>query len=196
MNIKSVSTIVLSSAMILGFCQCKQQNAANDDAQQEAAPVAVSGLKIAVIDVDSLLANYAFYQDLAEEIFRKQENYSLVLTEEKNKIEQDIKDFNKKVEMQVFSSAERQTAEYNRIGRRQQSLEEKAQKYSQELENESSANSQKIGETVDAYIKKYNKTHGYNLIINKASMLFSDQALDITAEILEGLNAEYNQVNN
>ena len=196
MNIKSVSTIVLSSAMILGFCQCKQQNAANNDAQQEAAPVPVSGLKIAVIDVDSLLANYAFYQDLAEEIFRKQENYSLVLTEEKNKIEQDIKDFNRKVEMQVFSSAERQAAEYNRIGRRQQSLEEKAQKYSQELENESSANSQKIGETVDAYIKKYNKTHGYNLIINKASMLFSDQALDITAEILDGLNAEYNQVNN
>lgn len=194
MNIKSVSTIVLSSAMILGFCQCKQQETVNDQAQQETAPVAVSGLKIAVVDVDSLLANYAFYQDLAEEIFRKQENYSLVLTEEKNKIEQDIKDFNRKVEMQVFSSAERQNAEYNRIGRRQQSLEEKAQKYSQELENESASNSQKIGETVDAYIKKYNKTHGYNLIINKASALFSDQALDITAEILEGLNAEYNQI--
>ena len=189
MNIKSVSTVVLTSAMILSFCQCKQSTDAT--VQQEQSPITVSGLKIAFVDVDSLLANYTFYQDLAEEMMRKQENYSLALAEEKNKIEQDIKDFNNKVEHQVFSSAERQNAEYNRIGKRQQALEERAAKYSQELNDESNANSIKIGETVDNYIKEYNKTHGYNLIISRSSLLYADDALNITAEILEGLNADY-----
>jgi outer membrane protein len=192
MNLKSVSTAVMSAAMILGLCQCNQP-AATTNAQQEQAPIAVSGLKIAYVDVDSLLANYAFYQDLAEEMMRKQENYSLVLEEERKKIDQDIKDFNKKVESNVFSSAERQNSEYNRIGRRQQSLEEKAQKYSQELMEERDANSQKISETVNDFIAEYNKAHGYNLIISKASLLFADEALNITAEVLEGLNAAYNQ---
>ena len=85
MNLKSVSTAVLSAAMILGLCQCNQ-SANTTPAQQEQAPIAVSGLKIAYVDVDSLLANYAFYQDLAEEMMRKQENYTLVLEEERKKI--------------------------------------------------------------------------------------------------------------
>lgn len=195
MNIKSVSTVILSSAMILGFCQCKQADNTNN-AQQEQAPVAVSGLKIAYIDVDSLLANYAFYQDLNEEFIRKQENYSLLLSEEKKKIENDINEYNRKLQNNVFSSEDRARSEYSRISRRQQSLEEKALKYSQELDNESTANSQKISETVDNYIKEYNKTHGYNLIISKASLLFADDALNITAEILDGLNSAYTQANN
>ena len=55
------------------------------------------------------------------------------------------------------------------------------------------ANSQKISETVNDFITEYNKSHGYNLIISKASLLFADEALNITAEVLEGLNAAYNQ---
>ena len=193
MNIKSISKVVLASAVILGFCQCKQQSGNTNVTPQEHAPIALSGLKIAYIDVDSLLANDAFYQDLAEEILRKQENYTLLLSEERNKIENDIKDFNNKVEHQVYSSEERRNAEYNRILKRQQALEDKATKYSQELADENNANSQKIGETVENYIKEYNKSHGYNLIISKTSLLFADETLNVTAEVLEGLNAAYNQ---
>ena len=190
MNFKSVSTFVLSSVLVLGFTQCSQQAAAPQQAQ---APVAVSGLKIAYIDVDSLLANYAFYQDLAEEMTRKEENYRLALTEENNKLQKEYAEHQKKLANGVYSSAERAQSEENRFQKRNQSLMEKSEKYSQELMAESNANSQKISETVDNFVKEYNKTHGYNLIISKASLLYADEALNITAEILEGLNAAYNQ---
>ena len=192
MNFKSVSSFVLSSVLVLGFTQCSQQ-ATNANVQQEQVPVAVSGLKIAYIDVDSLLANYTFYQDLAEEMTRKEENYRLVLTEDNNKLQKEIEEHQKKLNNGVYSSAERAESEQNRLLKKQQSLQEKAQKYSIELDNEGAANSQKISETVDDYIKEYNKTRGYNLIISKTSLLFADQALNITAEVLEGLNAAYNQ---
>lgn len=192
MNFKSVSSFVLSSVLVLGFTQCSQQ-ATNANVQQEQVPVAVSGLKIAYIDVDSLLANYTFYQDLAEEMTRKEENYRLVLTEDNNKLQKEIEEHQKKLNNGVYSSAERAESEQNRLLKKQQSLQEKAQKYSIELDNEGAANSQKISETVDNYIKEYNKTRGYNLIISKTSLLFADQALNITAEVLEGLNAAYNQ---
>ena len=97
MNFKSISTVVFSSAIILGFCQCKQQNQNAGAAQQDQAPVAVSGLKIAYIDVDSLLANYAFYQDLAEEMTRKEENYRLALTEENNKLQKEYAEHQRKL---------------------------------------------------------------------------------------------------
>ena len=189
MNFKSVSTFVLSSVLVLGFTQCSQQAAA----PQQQAPIAVSGLKIAYIDVDSLLANYTFYQDLAEEMTRKEENYRLVLTEEATKWQKDVEDHQKKISNGVYSSVERAQSEENRLAKRQQSLQEKSDKYTQELLAERDANSQKISETVDNFVKEYNKTHGYNMIISKSSLLYADEALNITAEILEGLNAAYSQ---
>jgi len=189
MNFKSVSTFVLSSVLVLGFTQCSQQAAA----PQQQAPIAVSGLKIAYIDVDSLLANYTFYQDFAEEMTRKEENYRLVLTEEATKWQKDVEDHQKKISNGVYSSVERAQSEENRLAKRQQALQEKSDKYTQELLAERDANSQKISETVDNFVKEYNKTHGYNMIISKASLLYADEALNITAEILEGLNAAYSQ---
>lgn len=187
MTSKSVSTAVLSAVMILGFTQCVQQT----NVPQEQAPVAVSGLKLAYVDVDSLLANYLFYQDLVEEMTRKEENYRLALTEEYNKLQKEINDFQNKVQNNVYSSAERAESERNRLLKKQQALEEKSRQYSTDFDNEGAANSEKISEIVDNYIKKYNKTHGFDMIISKASLLFADEALNITAEILDGLNAEY-----
>ena len=191
MNLKSVSSLVLSSVLVLGFTQCVQQT----NVPQQQAPIAVSGLKIAYIDVDSLLANYTFYQDLAEEMTRKEENYRLALTEEATKWQKDVEDHQKKIANGVYSSVERAQSEENRLTKRQQALQEKSDKYTQELLAERDANSQKISETVDNFVKEYNKTHGYNLIISKASLLYADEALNITAEILDGLNAAYNQPN-
>jgi outer membrane protein len=191
MNFKSVSSFVLSSVLVLGFTQCSQQAAA----PQQQAPIAVSGLKIAYIDVDSLLANYTFYQDLAEEMTRKEENYRLALTEEANKWQKDVEDHQKKIANGVYSSVERAQSEENRLAKRQQALQEKSDKYTQELLAERDANSLKISETVDNFVKEYNKTHGYNMIISKASLLYADEGLNITAEILDGLNAAYNQPN-
>ena len=188
MNFKSASSLVLSAVAVLGFSQCKQQTSAP---VQEQAPVAVSGLKIAYIDVDSLLANYACYQDLSEEMLRKEENYRLVLAEDANKFQKDVTDFNKKIENGVYSLRERAEAEQNRLAKRQQALQEKSDKYSKELADEGNANAQKVSETIDNFIKEYNKSHGYDLIISKSSLMFANESLNITAEILEGLNAAY-----
>ena len=193
MNFKSVSSIILSAAAVLSFSQCKQQSTETVQAPQPQSTEQIVGLKIAYINVDSLLANYQYYQDLAEEITRKEENYRLALTEEANKWQKEVEDYQKKVRNGVYSSAERAQSEENRFQKRNQALMEKSDKYSQELLAESNANSQKISETVDNYVKEYNKTHGYNLIISKASLLYADEALIITAEILDGLNAAYNR---
>lgn len=192
---KSVSNFVLSATIVLAFCQCSQKAGNANVSQNEQSPVQVCDLKIAYVDVDSLLMNYTFYQDLSEEMMRKQENYTLLLDEEKRKIDKEVQEYNTKIERNIFSSDERAQSEYNRIGKKQVALEEKVKKYSQELSDESTANSQKISEAVDNFIKEYNKTHGYNIIISKSSLLFADESLNITAEVLEGLNAAYNQTN-
>lgn len=188
---KRIFLAVIAALALTGFNSCNQT--ANTPASQTEQPqVAVSGLKIAYIDVDSLLANYEFWKDLSEQMTQKAENYRLLLAEERNKFEKDVEDFNKKLQNNVYSSAERAQSEQNRLAKKQQDLEEKIAKYNNELSLEDSQNMQKVSEKIDRFIREYNKAHGYNLIINKASLLLADDSMNITAEILDGLNAEYN----
>lgn len=195
MNFKSYSVAILSAAMVFGFSQCSQNNTPSPAPQEQQAPVAVSGLKIAVIDVDSLLSGYTFYQDLAEEMLRKEENYRLILAEDANKFQKEVEDFQKKLQNGVFSSQERAQQEQNRLAKKEQTIRDKSDKYSNELQLESMANSQKVSDAIESFIKEYNKTHGYNLIVSKSATMYSDDNMDITTEILNGLNSAYQQSN-
>lgn len=195
MNFKSASSILLSAVAVISLCQCKQQS--NDAAQvvQPQVSAASTGLKIAYIDVDSLLANYSYYIDLRDEMLRKEENYSLLLAEEREKIEKEIDDFNSKLQKGIFSSEERAKSESNRIAKKQKAFQEKAEKYSNELDELGLSNSQKMTDIITNYLKEFNKDKGYNVILSKASLLLADDSMNITAQVLEGLNAEYNKTN-
>ncbi|HOD68373.1 MAG TPA: OmpH family outer membrane protein [Bacteroidaceae bacterium] len=190
---KKIILAVISAIMVTGFNSCKQSanTQGTQSTQIERSSVAVSGLKIAYIDVDSLLANYEFSKDLSEQMTQKEENYRLLLAEEMNKFQKEVEDFNKKLQNNVFSSPERAQSEQTRLAKKQQSLQEKSDKYSNDLYLENNQNAQKLSETIDNFIREYNKSRGYNLIINKAALMFADDSMDITAEILDGLNAAY-----
>lgn len=190
---KKIILAVISAIMVTGFNSCKQSATTHgtQSTEIERSSVAVSGLKIAYIDVDSLLANYEFSKDLSEQMTQKEENYRLLLAEEMNKFQKEVEDFNKKLQNNVFSSPERAQSEQTRLAKKQQSLQEKSDKYSNDLYLENNQNAQKLSETIDNFIREYNKSRGYNLIINKAALMFADDSMDITAEILDGLNAAY-----
>lgn len=183
-------TIVAAFAVMF-FCQCQQPagNSENQTENQTSAPT--TGLKIAVVNVDSLLKNYNFCLDLNEGLMRKEENYRLILTEEANKLEKEYDDFRRKVQNNVYSSAERAQSEQNRLDKKAQSLQDRQAKYSQELDIENASNAQRISEAIDSFLKEYNKIHGYNMIVTKAALLYSDDAMDITADVISGLNAAY-----
>ena len=51
-----------------------------------------------------------------------------------------------------------------------------------------------MNDSIEAFIKEYNKTRGYDAILFKAATLYINPALDITNEVVEGLNARYNKV--
>ena len=51
-----------------------------------------------------------------------------------------------------------------------------------------------VNDSIMSYIKEYNESHHYDAIFMKAATLYINPDLDITDEIIEGLNARYNKV--
>ena len=130
---------------------------------------------------------------MSEEMLRKEENSRLLLSEKVNEVQTEMETYNRKLQNNVFSSQERAQQEANRIGKKQQDLEELNARLSNELAIENDKNIQIISDSIQAYIKDYNKTKGYNIILTKVgdNILYIDAAMNITDEILAGLNARY-----
>lgn len=183
---------ILASALMLTFTQCNPQPAApaaNGTVTEAAAPA----LRIAYVDIDTLLTSYEFWVSLNEEMMNKRENITATLNQKANAWQKEADDFQKKMENNAFVSQQRAESEYNRILKKKTELEELQERLGNELATESAKNDQIIRDSINNFLAAYNKDHKYNVILSRIgdNILYIDAAMNITKEIADGLNARY-----
>ena len=179
---------ILNGFMALAFGVMFAQCAGNNNANTASAPAAEangsSNMKIAFVEIDSLLSKYHLCNDVNEQMIKKEENIRTTLNEK-----------GKKLENNGFVSPERAQQEYQRIQKQQQDLQALQQKLLGELEAENQKNSLELRDSINSFLRMYNETKGYDLIISNTAfdnLLYGNPAYNITDEIVEGLNARYN----
>lgn len=182
-------------AMIVLFAQC-----AGNANQKAAAPVqagGVSDMKIAFVEVDTLLSKYNFCIDLNEAMVKKSENVRLTLNKKATELQKQQQDFQNKYQNQAYATPERAQQEYNRIMKLEQDLQALSNKLQAELVSEQEKNNLMLRDSINSFLKEYNKTKGYSLILSNTgldNLLYAEDSYNITQEILEGLNARYSSV--
>ena len=189
---------ILNGFMALAFGLMFAQCAGNNNATTTSAPAAgatgSSNMKIAFVEIDSLLSKYTFWNDITEEMIKKEENIRTTLNEKGKKLEKEAQEFQRKYENNGFVSPERAQQEYQRIQKQQQELQELQQKLAAELATENQKNSLAFRDSINSFLKEYNQSKGYDLIISNTAfdnLLYGNPAYNITDEIVEGLNARY-----
>ena len=186
-----IATLALAaSAMMFAFTQCTNQPAA----QQSAAPAqggVCEGLKVAYVDIDTLLTSYDFWVSVNEEMISKRENITANINKEAAALQKEAETFQNKLNNNAFASQQRAESEYNRIMKKQQDLQAKQERLANEFAAETAKNDMIINDSIQNFLKEYNKTHGFNIILNSASAIYIDNAMNITHEVIEGLNARY-----
>ena len=193
---KSLNKLFMSLAalaVILFFAQCAGNNA-TPAADEATTDNSVSGLKVAYVDVDTLLAKYNFCIDLNEAMVKKSENVRATLNQKSRELENQQNDFQNKYQNNAFASQERAQQEYNRIIKLQEDLQTLSDKLQTELATEQEQNSMLLNDSIKSFMKAYIAEHGYNFVFTNTgldNLLFADQAYDITKEVVDGLNARY-----
>lgn len=181
-------------ALIVLFSQCAGKTDNATATTPEKATAGLSDMKIAYVEVDTLLAKYNFCVDLNEAMVKKEENVRLTLNQKANELGKQKQDFQKKYENNAFISQERAQQEYARLAKMEQDLQALGNKLQSELANENAKNSLQLRDSINAFLKEYNKKKGYSLIISNTgfdNLLYADSTFNITKEIVAGLNARY-----
>ena len=122
------TNFILNGLMALAFGVMFAQCAGNNNASTTSAPVAgatgSSNMKIAFVEIDSLLTKYNFWNDLSEQMIKKEENIRTTLNEKGKKLEAEAREFERKIQNNGFVSRERAEQEQARLMKQQQEFQE------------------------------------------------------------------------
>ena len=80
-----------------------------------------------------------------------------------------------------------------KLAKMQQDAELSLANLQRSVEQELAQQQSQLNDSVEAFIKEYNKSKGYDAILFKAAGVYFNPALDITDEVVKGLNARYNK---
>ena len=182
-------------AACLFFVNCSgnsTNNGATVPSQDDSTSAAT--MKFAFVEIDTLLTQYNFWNDLNEAMIKREEDVRATLNQKGNSLEKDAQDFQRKLENNAFSTRERAEQEHQRILKKQQELQDLQQKLTEELMLENQKNNLQIRDSINAFMNEFNKTQGYSMIFSKTgfdNLLYGDEAFNITKEIVDGLNKRY-----
>lgn len=186
-NLKLVRTgLMAASAAMLMAC--------NGQKAETAAPAAAASgdLKIAYVEIDSLMSQYQLCKDYTLLLTRKGENARATLNQKAKNLEADAQDFQRKLQNNAYTQ-ERAQQENNRLVKAQQDLQELQERLAMELDQETASYNNALRDSLQSFLKAFNKDKGFKMILSKAgdNMLLADPAMDITKEVVEGLNKAY-----
>ena len=127
-------------------------------------------------------------------MLQKEENIRTTLNEKAKKLEADAREWERKVQNNGFASQERAQQEQQRILKQQQDLQALQQKLSDELAAENQKNNLELRDSISSFLKQYNKEKNFDLILSNSgldNLLYAKKALNITDEVVNGLNSRY-----
>jgi len=193
-NLSLLTNAILAIAIVVLFVLVLSNKSSNTSTRQVARgndSLIAGKLPMAYVNIDSLLLNYQFAKDANESLIKRQENSRLTINSRAQQLQAEMGEFQKKLEANAFLSRERAEQEQARLLKKQQELQQLDGKLSQQLLQDQQKMSEELRDTINAFMKEYNKDKKYELIISNTSsdnVLYAAEGYDITAEVIKMLN--------
>lgn len=144
------------------------------------------------VDSDTLLAKYNLAVDYQEEMLRQQNSYDNTARQRQSAIESLMSKYQQQMQNNQMDEAAYKKAMQD-IQSRQSAAEKELGQMQVKISNRMVEAQKVVNDSIMNFIEEYNRQFGYDAIFMKAATLYIDPALDITDEVLEGLNARYNK---
>lgn len=170
-------------------------NKSNDSIPTD-TPAQAEIMPVAYLNVDSLLANYVFAQEASEKLMKKQEDARLKMNTKLRTFQNEVADFQRKLENNAFLSRERAEKEQQRLAKKEQELQELEAKLTQDIMIENQKLNMQLADSLNTFLGIFNSNGRYHIILSnnaKDNVLMASEQYDITSEVIEGMNARYSK---
>ena len=192
------TTLFLGILAIVGILAVSCNNSPKSAQAQngEATETGAAKGDIVYFNLDRVLEEYDMANDLRSVVETKVGSINQEVNRRGSKLEKDIKAFQDKIDKGLLtrSVAEVQS---NDLQKRQNDFQQYAATKQQEIAEEQAVMMNQIADAIQNFLVKYNEEKQFAMILTTqgsiltAPVTVADPTLDVTDEILAGLNAEY-----
>ena len=168
-------------------------NKSEAPAEGEATENLASKGDIVYIDLDRILAEYDMANDLRSVVETKAQNIQAEITRRGKKLENEVKSFQEKMNKGLMTRSVAEVQQ-QKLMQQEQEFNEYGALKQQEINEEQIVMMNQLGDAIKTFIDKYNEEKQYAMIITNtggAPVITADPALNITEDVLAGLNDEY-----
>jgi len=195
-NLSLIINVVLAIAVIILFVLVFgiKSNISGNQTVSNKSTYTGGKLSIAYVNVDSLLIHYQFAKEANESLIRKQEDSRLKVNSMKQQLQNEVEDFQRKRDNNAFLSIDRAKQEANRLEKKNQELQELDGNLSRQLMQVQQKMSEQLRDTINKFMKEYNKDRKYQVIFSNTSadnVLYAEKGYDITTEVTKLLNDRF-----
>ena len=190
---KKIIAGVFATVLLTAVTSCNNNSAPAAKADGDAAAVAGS---IVYFNLDRVLNEYDMANDLRSVAETKVGSINQEVNRRGSKLEKDTKAFQDKINKGLMTQSVAEI-QYRKLQEQQNEFNQYAAQKQQEIAEEQQVMMNQIADAIKTFIDEYNAEKGYAMILTTqgdilpAPVVTADPALDITDDLLEGLNAAY-----
>ena len=148
---------------------------------------------VAWVNMDSLLNSYDMYFDIQQELEAKGRKMETDMTSRTRNFEKQMIDFQDKVQKGLVTRSTAQEMQQD-LAAKEQELYQFRDELRMQFSEEEQVMLRRIQHSITDFLKVYNQNKGYQVIMSGTfggPLLYGHPAIDITQDVLEGLNIEY-----
>ncbi len=150
--------------------------------------------KIAYVDTDSLLSRYQMVKVMEGHLQQEGESMRRELERRERNLQQRARQYQQRIQNNEIGLEEAKQTE-EALVQEQEALIQLQQEYSNRFADQSLILNQELVDTVQSFLGRYNKTKDFDFILARSqannNILFANDTFDITMEVIEQLNIEY-----
>ena len=187
MNKKMVRVMSVMAIALLAMASCNKE-AQKVDEKTQAHATQSGSVKIAYVEVDSIMSQYKFCKEYSLILQKKSQNIENTLAAKQNSLQAAAAKFQQDVQNNKYTQQQAEAVQAN-LQKQGADLQALQQRLGAEFQNETNTFNKALRDSIQHYLAAYNKDKKYGLILSKAgdNILYADKAYDITNEVIAGL---------
>ncbi len=178
--------VALFLGLGMAFTACDKKGGASTTAGQPSG-------RIVYVNTDTLLNNYEYYKDVVKEFENKSFALENELQRKAQSFQNEVALFQRRVQAGGLSEQQGLTQQAA-LQKKEQDIMLYRENAAANLQQEQAKKTDELLNSIHEYLKKYNKSDRYDMVIGYSKgggVLYAKEDLDITQEVLKGLNDEY-----
>lgn len=169
-------------------------NKSESDINDEVSKIQNKSVSIGFVNSDTIMEHYGLVKNMKDSLEAKQAVAEASFTAQQAAFESSVLDYQKKMQANELSIAEATQTE-KLLTQQQEYLYTLNEELTTELANEELKLNTMLQDSIMNFLKRYNKKYNFDYILGFApgsGILYANDSLDITDDVLEGLNKELN----